>query len=127
MANLQNAINKMVDDLAAVTGAPLNFTRRETVLSVRDIREAELVTASGERILVREVNGKTTLAIPNHTDAKLTLAELQALGETLVQMANRGREGTDPLLERVKATEAEFFRSKGVRDPWAGYSGREFS
>lgn len=97
------------------------------MLNVRDIREAELVTASGERILVREVNGKVTLAVPNHTDAKLTLVELKALGETLVQMANHGRESRDPLLERVKATEAEFFRSKGVQDPWAGYSGREFS
>jgi hypothetical protein len=88
--------------------------RREHMLSVRDITELEMTTASGERILVREVNGKATLAVPNHTDAKLTLSELQALGEALVRMAQRGREGRDPLLEAVKEAEARTFGRMGV-------------
>ncbi|AVO22303.1 hypothetical protein PBI_NESBITT_46 [Streptomyces phage Nesbitt] len=141
---LQDAVNKMLADMAAATGVPLALLRREPMLNINDITELEMTTQGGQRILVREVNGKVTLAVPNHTDAKLTLAELQALGEALVRIAQRGREGRDSLLEAAKAAEDSLWEGMGLSKSdsfrrtfgpkskpsspgWETYSGKEFS
>ncbi|WP_159107683.1 hypothetical protein [Streptomyces ardesiacus] len=98
-----------------VLGSPMTVTpRRETMLNINDITELEMTTHGGQRILVREVNGKVTLAVPNHTDAKLTLAELQALGTALVQIAQRGRESRDTLLEAAKEAEDKMWAGMGL-------------
>ncbi|MFD5308154.1 hypothetical protein [Streptomyces ardesiacus] len=111
---LQDAVNKVVADMAAATGVPLALLRREPMLNINDITELEMTTQGGQRILVREVNGKVTLSVPNHTDAKLTLVELQALGTALVQIAQRGREGRDTLMEAAKEAEDKMWAGMGL-------------